>query len=254
MIYSHEKSAAAREIFGPREQVRTAPQILGEELTSAALDMSSHPWVSDTLGPKERALILFSLDASASQLEPSRLPQRIADARAEGATDREIIGVLHLTTLMACHSVAVGGSILYDVLLERGAMTDVDSLTDEQEEAIRHYEEDGAAPRTISKKLRALMLTDLEHFNDTQSYINLAYANTEVIGARFAHLVCLAFDAAPSHLYEPGIRIHIKEALDNGATIPEINEVIQLASLRGWRSMSAGLEALTKDASAESAF
>jgi alkylhydroperoxidase/carboxymuconolactone decarboxylase family protein YurZ len=237
--------AASRELFGSFEQFSVTREFLGESLVDAAIGMFAQPWIRAALSPKERALILLSLDASASQLEPSRLPQRIDDARSEGATDREIITVLHLTTLMACHSMSVGGTILYEVLLERGEAASNDALTSEQQEAVRHYEEDGPSRRTISDRLRTIMLTDTLHFSKMQSYISEAYGATDAISVKFAHLICLAFDVAPTHLFEAGIRIHIREALDHGATTAEIYEVFQLASLRGWRSMVSGLEALS---------
>ena len=236
--------AAAREIFGDPEQQRVATHLLGTSLVDAAIGMFTQPWVRGALTPKERTLILLSLDASASQLEPSRLPQRIADARAEGATDREIVKVLQLTSLMACHSMSVGGTILYDVLVDRGEANAGGSLSPEQVEAIRHYEEDGPEPRTMSERLRTIMMTDTTHFSNMQTYINEAYGDTDVISPRLAHLICIAFDAAPTHLFETGLRIHINAALEHGATPSEINEAFQLASLRGWRTMLAGVAAL----------
>jgi alkylhydroperoxidase/carboxymuconolactone decarboxylase family protein YurZ len=40
----------------------------------------------------------------------------------------------------------------------------------------------------------------------------------------------LAVCASPSLLYAPGMRLHIRQALDQGATREEISEVLQLAS------------------------
>ena len=40
----------------------------------------------------------------------------------------------------------------------------------------------------------------------------------------------LAVCASPALLYEPGMRRHIRLALDHGATRQEISEVLQLAS------------------------
>jgi len=249
-VTSSNQRDSAGELFGDPNELANLDVDLKNPLANAATEMFSYPWVRGVLSPKERALILLCLDASASQLEPSRLPQRISDARAEGATDREIVTVLHLTSLMACHSMSVGGLILSDVLLERGETSASGALNAEQEEAVRRFEEDGPVPRTMSDRLRTVMMLDPEHFNSMQTYISKAYAATDVVSVRFAHLVCLAFDVAPTHLYEAGIRIHIKEALDHGATTSEILEVFQLASLRGWRSVAAGLNVLNSQAQA----
>lgn len=238
------ETPAVRELFGSQQEMLNAVENLGKPFVDAALGFFAIPWMRGVLSAKERALILLCLDASASQLETTRLPQRVADARAERASDREIIGVLQLTSLMACHSRSVGGLILSDVLHERGEVFAGDALTPEQAEAVRLYEIDGAVPRTMSERLRTVMMLDPEGFNGMQTYISQAYAATDVISMRFAHLVCLAFDSAPTHLYEPGIRIHIREALNHGANTAEIIEIFELASLRGWRSIVAGIEAL----------
>jgi alkylhydroperoxidase/carboxymuconolactone decarboxylase family protein YurZ len=243
-VSSPEYLSTVRELFGSPELTPEATRLAGDSLIDAAVRMFSGPWEHAVLSPKERGLILLSLDASPSQLEPGRLPQRVADARAAGATDREIVAVLHLTTLMGCHTPSLAAPILYEVLLERGDIERDRPLTPEQEEIVRRFQTDSAWLRPMPASQRAMMLADTDHFLRVQSYIKAAYSATDVISPRMMHLVCIAFDAAPTHLYEKGIRIHIKQALEEGATAAEISEVLQLASLRGWRSMVAGLAAL----------
>lgn len=46
-------------------------------------------------------------------------------------------------------------------------------------------------------------------------------------------LVYIAVDGAVTHLYQPGLRMHVREALRHGATAAEIMAVLQLASLPG---------------------
>lgn len=44
-------------------------------------------------------------------------------------------------------------------------------------------------------------------------------------------LVYCAFDAASTHLYVPGLKLHMKNALGCGATPQEILEVLEIATL-----------------------
>ena len=44
-------------------------------------------------------------------------------------------------------------------------------------------------------------------------------------------LVYCAFDCAATHLYVPGLKLHMKNALGYGATPQEILEVFELATL-----------------------
>jgi alkylhydroperoxidase/carboxymuconolactone decarboxylase family protein YurZ len=243
-VTSPEYAATVQELFGSSGLTPAITRMVGEPLIGAAVRMFSRPWESAALSPKERALVLLSLDASPSQLEPAWLPRRIANARAEGVTDREIVAVLHLTTLMGCHTISVAAPILHEVLLERGDIDSDSPLTSQQEEIVRSFETEAAWPRSMPAAHRAMMVIDTEHFARVHAYIRQAYSATDVLSPRLMHLLCIGFDAAPTHLYEKGIRVHIKQALAEGATAEEISEVLQLASLRGWRTMIAGLQAL----------
>jgi alkylhydroperoxidase/carboxymuconolactone decarboxylase family protein YurZ len=44
-------------------------------------------------------------------------------------------------------------------------------------------------------------------------------------------LIYCAFDVAATHLYQPGLKLHIKNALGYGASPEEIMEVLELATL-----------------------
>lgn len=44
-------------------------------------------------------------------------------------------------------------------------------------------------------------------------------------------LVYCAFDCASTHLYVPGLKLHMKNALGYGATPQEIIEVLEIATL-----------------------
>lgn len=44
-------------------------------------------------------------------------------------------------------------------------------------------------------------------------------------------LVYCAFDSAATHLYVPGLKLHMKNALNYGATPQEILEVLEIATL-----------------------
>ena len=56
--------------------------------------------------------------------------------------------------------------------------------------------------------------------------------------------IYIAIDAATTHLYEPGLRIHIQNALKYGATVQEIMEVYQLISVLGMHTFTMGIPVL----------
>lgn len=62
-------------------------------------------------------------------------------------------------------------------------------------------------------------------------------------------LILIGVDASTTHLYTPGLRQHIRNALDAGATKEEILEVLELVTLVGWHSMNVGVPILEEEAS-----
>lgn len=67
--------------------------------------------------------------------------------------------------------------------------------------------------------------------------------------------LAIAVDASCTHMYAPGVRRHIRKALELGATREEIAAVLQLTSVLGIHSMSLGapilLEELDRHAAAQ---
>lgn len=78
-----------------------------------------------------------------------------------------------------------------------------------------------------------------------------AYLQWSALPARKGHLeprvrefIFIAADAAATHLYTPGIRQHVRAALDLGATATEIMEVLELTSTLGIHACNVGIPLL----------
>jgi alkylhydroperoxidase/carboxymuconolactone decarboxylase family protein YurZ len=61
-------------------------------------------------------------------------------------------------------------------------------------------------------------------------------------------LIAIAVDASCTHLYAPGVRRHIRKALEVGASVEEILAVLQLTSVLGIHSMALGAPILIEEA------
>lgn len=64
-------------------------------------------------------------------------------------------------------------------------------------------------------------------------------------------LVYCAFDCASTHLYVPGLKLHMRNALGYGATPQEILEVFEIATLLSLQTAHVAapiIEGLTSDA------
>ena len=64
---------------------------------------------------------------------------------------------------------------------------------------------------------------------------------------KYKELIFIAINVATTHLWPSGVRRHIRNALDEGATREEILEVIQLTSIMGIHSMSMGVPILMEE-------
>ncbi len=60
-------------------------------------------------------------------------------------------------------------------------------------------------------------------------------------------LLSIALDASVTHMYAPGTRRHIKNALKAGATMEEIMEVLKLCVVQGVQTFNLSLPILAEE-------
>lgn len=68
-----------------------------------------------------------------------------------------------------------------------------------------------------------------------------------VLDAKTVEFIAIAVDASCTHMYAPGVRRHIRKALDLGATSEEITAVLQCVSVLGIHSLSLGAPILAEE-------
>lgn len=72
----------------------------------------------------------------------------------------------------------------------------------------------------------------------------------QVLDAKTIEFIAIAVDASCTHMYAPGVRRHIRKALELGATPGEITAVLQLTSVLGIHTMSLGAPILQEELAA----
>ena len=82
-----------------------------------------------------------------------------------------------------------------------------------------------------------------------EAYLNFSMVphRSGVLEPKVKELVYIAIDASTTHLYEPGIRNHIRMALKHGATKEEIMEVFELVSVLGIHTCTVGVPILVEE-------
>lgn len=71
-----------------------------------------------------------------------------------------------------------------------------------------------------------------------------------VLEPKVVELLCIAVDAASTHMYAPGVRRHIRAALELGVTREEILEVLKLATVLGIHACNIGVPILAEELTA----
>jgi len=71
-----------------------------------------------------------------------------------------------------------------------------------------------------------------------------------VLDPKVVEFIAIAVDASCTHMYAPGVRRHIRKALELGATKEEITAVLQLTSVLGIHTMSLGAPILHEELAA----
>ena len=73
---------------------------------------------------------------------------------------------------------------------------------------------------------------------------------TGTLEPKVKEFVYIAIDGATTHLYEPGLRQHIRNAIGHGATKDELMEVLALVTAIGVHTMTDSVPILMKEAKA----
>jgi alkylhydroperoxidase/carboxymuconolactone decarboxylase family protein YurZ len=192
------------------------------EFLAAYLAFQDGPAREGHLEPKVREFIYIAIDGAVSHLYVSGLRRHIEDALRAGATKDEVLQVIMLATSAEGQLPNAKGHAILLEEMNAAAPT----LTPAQQKR-----KDASIARTGSwpEAGDAVLSTSPKFAEGFLGYGEVAWTAGPLPG-KVKAFVGLAVCASPSLLYEPGMRRHIRLALDHGATREEISEVLALAS------------------------
>ena len=92
----------------------------------------------------------------------------------------------------------------------------------------------------------SILKLDPDYF---EAYLNFSSVpwTKGVLPPKIKELIYIAIDASTTHLYRPGTRQHIANALKHGATKEEIMEVFELTSVLGIHTCTTGVPILLEE-------
>ncbi|GAN46570.1 gamma-carboxymuconolactone decarboxylase [Methylobacterium radiotolerans] len=203
------------------------------ELAPGFLDawarLATVPVRKNHLGAKDRALIALSAATAATHLYAPGTRRQIRNALDAGATADEITEVLALTATLGIHACNIGVPLLLEVLEEAGQRSGPAPLTPRQEQLRSDFTRDRGYWHTFWDGLLELDPDLFEGYLDFSAWP----WRHGVLTPKMKEFVYCAFDAAATHLYVPGLKMHMKNALGYGATKEELMEVLEIVSLIG---------------------
>ena len=82
-----------------------------------------------------------------------------------------------------------------------------------------------------------------------EAYLNFSAAPSKrgALPPKVREFIYIAINAATTHLYQPGIRLHIENALKYGATKEELMEVLEQVSALGIHACTVGVPILVEE-------
>lgn len=213
---------------------------------AAYLRLRSVPIEKKKLPKKIQELILLAVDASCTTMYHPGIKAHTAAAIAAGATSEEIVEVLQLSSVLGIHATNVGLPLLIQVLEEeKGEKISVDDELDETRQKLKADFQERRGYWSDSWK--AALRLDPEFFAAYVEFSSVPFRkDRNALSPKVKELVYTAIDCATTHLYQPGLKAHIRNAVRYGATAEEVMEVFELASLMGIHTVLAGVEALAE--------
>lgn len=205
--------------------------------------MANVPVRGNHLGAKLRALVALSASAAATHLYAPGIRRQIRNALAAGASLAEIMEVLELTATLGIHACNIGVPLLLEVLEEAGQRHGPAALSARQEQLKADFTRERGYWHSFWDGLLELDPDLFEGYLDFSAY---PWRNG-TLSPKHKEFIYCAFDAAATHLYVSGLKMHMKNAVGYGATAAEIMEVLEIVSLIGMHGAEAAAVILQEE-------
>lgn len=202
--------------------------------------MTTNPWTTEVLPRKLIELIGVALNAACTNLNPDGTRRHISAALEAGATRSEILTVLKCASVMSIHSCSLGAPILLEEAKAAGIQpapkSGVSTPACDKMKSVGQWNEAWDPFYELDP-----LWTD--EFMATALGI---YASG-LLPPKDVELLSIALDASYTHMYAPGTRRHIRNALKAGATVDEIMAVLKLCVVQGIQACNLGVPILAEE-------
>lgn len=201
--------------------------------------MSVRPWRDGVLERRFAELVCVALSAACTNLDGEATRRHIRAALAAGATREQVTFVVKCATVLSLHAMSVAVPILLEEAGLDTAEGDQPGTPTPACDAIR------AAGQWNSAWDPFLRLD--ANWTELFMAVGVGIYSAELFSPKEVELLSIALDASVTHLYVPGIRRHIRAALDAGARVAEVVAVLQLCVSQGVQSCNLAIPILADE-------
>ncbi|NDZ18771.1 hypothetical protein C7T35_21315 [Variovorax sp. WS11] len=223
------------------------PAVAGrlKEASPTAYEAAARFWrsahMAAALSPRMKELVLVALHATATTMNSEVVRRHIARALSSGATLQDVLDVLVTIVGISNHALYFAVPVLMRELKAAGhpeaeAPPITPQLQDIKDEFIR--------VRGVWNEQRDVIVRMMPEYFSALAQLSTEPWKNGSLSDRERELICIAIDCTVTHMYEPGLVIHIRQALKHGASRAEILEVFHLAALTGLEGYILGAEAM----------
>jgi alkylhydroperoxidase/carboxymuconolactone decarboxylase family protein YurZ len=213
------------------------------EWAIACQAMSTDPWRWAVLSAKFVELVSLAINVACTNLNADGTRRHIRGALDAGATRDEILLIFKMASVMAIHSCSLGAPILLEEAKAAGAAA--------------KSAPPAATPAVDKIKAIGQWNAAWEPFlaidpgwTDAFMATGAGIYGSGVLPPKEIELLSIAFDASFTHMYAPGTRRHIQNALKAGASIEEIFEVLKICVAQGVQAINLGVPILEEELAA----
>lgn len=192
------------------------------------------------LTPRLRELILLALHASVTSLDAQAIGRHVERALACGASQQDVMDVLLSIVGVSNHALYSAVPILMEELKAMGREEPLPEAT----ASAQALKEEFVRTRGFWNEQRDMLARCMPDYFSALSALSVEPWKNGSLRASERELVYIAIDSSVTHMYGPGLRLHIRRAIEAGATRDEILDVFKLVAATGMEGYILGAEAM----------
>ena len=211
------------------------------EFTETWHDLVMHALYKERVLPRKvKELICVVMDAITYYEQGLRI--HVRGALEHGATEEEILEALELCSILGSHYMSVHLPAFVDEVQKFEGGKEALVTGDRAKELIERLERERGVMRPWRRMLAALDPDFMEMWHKATIH---ALVRKGALPRKVKEIICIVMDAIT--YYEEGVRIHVRGALQNGASRQEVLETLELCSILGGHFMSVHLPAFEEE-------